>query len=195
MDEVIIVSTVRLLVLGAILRRGVSHGYAVLNDITSWRADTWTNVKPGSIYHALDKLEPQGMIRAVPSGDNTKLGPARKEYTVTPQGESEFTALLESALVSFDILQFSAGVAFMDRLPRRRVIALLRQRRDALEASRRFLRNLPTDERPNEPSRHPELVGIWIGYVENEAAATERILAHVQAGKYEFKSEPLEGEK
>lgn len=186
-------STVRLLVLGSILRRGISHGYAVFHDITSWHADTWTQVKPGSIYHALDKLESQGMTRSVHSEANVKLGPSRKEYTVTEQGEAEFRALLESALVSPDIQQFTAGIAFMDMHSRQNVIALLQQRRTTLEQSIQFLKSLPTEERPSDPSKHPELVGIWIRYVENEAATTERILAHIQAGKYMFKSESLEG--
>ncbi|WP_082791581.1 PadR family transcriptional regulator [Saccharococcus caldoxylosilyticus] len=188
----LIISTVRLLVLGSILRRGISHGYAVYSDITSWHADTWTNVKPGSIYHALNKLESQGMIKSINSEVNVKLGPSRKEYTVTKKGETEFEALLESALVSIDIQQFSAGVAFMDMLPRQKVIALLQQRRTEIEKSISFLRSLPTEERPPKPSMHPELVGIWVGYVENELATTERILAHVQAGKYVFKSEEEE---
>lgn len=187
-------STVRLLVLGSILRRGISHGYAVLQDMTTWRVDTWTNVKPGSIYHALDKLESQGMIEAAASGAGAKLGPSRKEYSVTKQGEAEFFRLLETALVSPDILHFSAGVAFMEWLPRSEVIALLEQRRTVLDASLKLLKSLPVDERPSDPSRHPELIGIWIGYVESEAATTERILSNVHAGRYYFKSEPLEAE-
>ncbi len=188
-------SAVKLLVLGSIRRRGISHGYAVFSDITSWRADTWTNVKPGSIYHALDKLESQGMLRSVNSESNVKLGPSRKEYAITQHGESEFIVLLESALVSTDIQQFSVGIAFMDMLPRRNVIDLLQQRRVALETSIQFLQSLSTEERPTDPSKHPELVGIWLAYVENEAATTDRILVHVQAGRYKFKPDLLEGNR
>ncbi|MFC4601743.1 PadR family transcriptional regulator [Cohnella hongkongensis] len=185
-------STARLLVLGSILRKGISHGYAVYRDITSWNAEAWTNIKPGSIYHALDKLESQGMTRSAHSEVNAKLGPSRKEYTVTEQGEAEFRALLESALVSVDIQQLSAGIAFMDMLPRQKVVELLQKRRIELEKSTDFLRSLPTEEHPTEPARHPELVGTWIRYVENELATTERILGNVQTGKYEFKSESQE---
>lgn len=103
--------------------------------MTTWRVDTWTNVKPGSIDHALDKLESQGMIETAASGAGAKLGPSRKEYSVTKQGKAEFFRLLEAALVSPDILQFSAGVAFMEWLPRNEVIALLEQRRTVLEPS------------------------------------------------------------
>ena len=187
-------STVRLLVLGSILRRGVSHGYAVYGDITAWYAETWTNVKPGSIYHAMSKLESQGMLRMANSAITEKLGPSRTEYAVTSEGEAEFTRLLEAALVSSDIQPFSAGIAFMDRLSRERVVALLQQRRNALEQSASFLRGLPTDESAADPSRHPELIGVWVHYVENEAKTTERIIGHIQEGKYAFRSK-IEGEK
>jgi DNA-binding PadR family transcriptional regulator len=101
--QAILTGTANQAVLGSILRRGISHGYAVLSDVTSWQADAWTNVNPGSIYHALDKLESQGMISSVNSGVSVKLGPSRKEYTVMQTGKTEFRALLESALVSIEI--------------------------------------------------------------------------------------------
>jgi DNA-binding PadR family transcriptional regulator len=187
-------SMVRLLVLGSILRRGVGHGYAVLQDMKDWQVDAWTNVKPGSVYHALETLESQGMIAAASSAGGAKPGPARREYELTPRGRAEFVRLLQAALVSPDILQFSAGVAFMEWLPRSEVIALLERRRAVLDASLKLLGSLPVEERPSDPSRHPELVGIWIGYVENEAATTENILSKVRAGRYEFNPERLEAE-
>jgi DNA-binding PadR family transcriptional regulator len=182
-------STVRLLVLGSILRRGISHGYGIFSDITSWRAETWTNVKPGSIYHALEKLESQGMVKAVDSGDNIKLGPSRTEFSVTIQGEVEFKSLLESALKNSDIQLFAAGIAFMEMLPQEKVIELLTERRNSLKKSADFLKTLPTEEFPSDPSKHPELVGIWINYVENQAVNTQTILEKVQSGKYVLKKE------
>lgn len=187
-------STVRLLVLGSIFRKGVSYGYAVYSDITSWHADSWTSVKPGSIYHALDKLESLEMIKSIKSDDSKKIGPSRKGYIITQQGESEFINLLESALVSFDIQEFSVGIAFMDTIPREKVIELLQQRLAELENSINFLEGLPTEEFPPDPSKHPELVGIWVGYVRNEAVTTENILRNLQAGKYRFNSKKM-GEK
>ena len=46
-------STVRLLVLGVVRRHRSAHGYAVQRELMSWRVDTWTRVKPPSIYHAI----------------------------------------------------------------------------------------------------------------------------------------------
>lgn len=182
-------STVRLLVLGSIIRSGMSHGYGVYSDITSWRAENWTNVKPGSIYHALRKLESQGMINAVNSDNNVKLGPSRTEYSITTQGTTEFEVLLESVLISNDIQMFAAGISFMEMLPREKVIACLTERYSTLKESAKFLKNFPTKEFAHSPSNHPELVGLWISYVENEATTTQRVLENLQKGKYAFKNE------
>ncbi|MFC4077751.1 PadR family transcriptional regulator [Salinithrix halophila] len=182
-------SAVRLLVLGAILRRGVSHGYGVYRDITAWRAETWTKVKPGSIYHAMTKLESQGLLKTEDSGDLIKRGPSRTEYTVTPQGCDEFESLLEDALTSFDVEWFSSGIAFMDRLPRNRVVILLEERLTRLEENDTFLKTLPTEAVPSDPSRHPELVGLWIGYIEFALIKTRHLIQSLQAGEYQFSDE------
>lgn len=182
-------SAVRLLVLGSILRKGVSHGYGVYNDLTSWRAETWTNVKPGSIYHALEKLEAQGLTRAEASENQVKLGPSRTEYSVTKEGLAEFESLLRSALQSFEIQTFAVGIAFMDRLPRREVIRLLSDRASALKESAAFLGTLPKEDMPSEPSKHPELTGLWQNYVNNEMSNTLNLIAKLEAGKYRFLGE------
>ncbi|MEK8130752.1 PadR family transcriptional regulator [Paenibacillus filicis] len=187
-------SSVRLLVLGVILRRGITHGYGVHQDLTSWRADTWTSVKPGSIYHAMDKLEAQGMIRAEHSGDSVKRGPSRTEYTLTPEGKAEFRSLLEEALKSHDFQYLAAGIAFMEMLPRHQVIALLEERLTAVQQSAAFLRTLPTEALPSDPSKHPELVGLWAGYMDYAVAATQTLLQSLQSGKYAFIDEKSEME-
>ncbi|BFH63294.1 PadR family transcriptional regulator [Paenibacillus azoreducens] len=186
-------STVRLLVLGSILRRGISHGYAVYNDLTSWRAETWTNVKPGSIYHALEKLEAQGMTRTEASNDQVKLGPSRTEYSITAVGKAEFKSLLESALQNFEIQTFAVGIAYMDMLPRPHVIRLLQNRASALKESAAFLTTLPTEEMPTDPSKHPELVGLWKNYLESEIANTLRLIHSIESGKYAFADEQRGG--
>jgi len=179
-------SAVRLLVLGAIARRGIAHGYGVHQDLTSWRADTWTNVKPGSIYHALEKLAAQGMIEPTNSGDSTKLGPARTEYAITGEGKQEFIRLLEAALKNNDFQMAAAGIAFMELLPRARVIELLEERLDSLHSTVSFLRTLPTQPIPADPSKHPELIGLWVGYFEYAVSSTESLLQALRSGSYLF---------
>jgi DNA-binding PadR family transcriptional regulator len=183
------VSAIRLLVLGTIRRRGIAHGYRVYRDLTAWRAETWTSVKPGSIYHAIAQLESQGLIVPTDAGQGAKLGPSRTEYKLTAQGETEFTALLETALKAIDIELLAAGIAFMEMLPRDRVLALLHERLTSLQAIPVFLKTLPTEPIPSVPSRHPELIDLWVGYVESGIRSTQHLIGALEMGKYAFLNE------
>jgi DNA-binding PadR family transcriptional regulator len=183
------VTAIRLLVLGTIRRRGIAHGYRVYRDLTSWRVETWTSVKPGSIYHAIAQLESQGFILPTDSSQGAKLGPSRTEYQLTSQGEEEFTSLLETAIKAIDIEILAAGIAFMEMLPRDRVIALLNERLTSLQAIPLFLKTLPTEPIPSEPSKHPELIGLWVGYVESAITSTQNLIKSLENGKYAFLNE------
>jgi DNA-binding PadR family transcriptional regulator len=87
------VSTTRLLVLGVVAGHGTMHGYAVHNELVSWGADGWANVKWGSIYHALRQLAKEGKLEAVRAGDH----PSRTDYRITPAGEEAFRELVRGA--------------------------------------------------------------------------------------------------
>ena len=182
-------SAIRLLVLGTIRRRGIAHGYRVYRDLTSWRVETWTSVKPGSIYHAIAQLESQSFILPTDSGQGAKRGPSRTEYKLTPQGEVEFSSLLETAIKAIDIEILAGGIAFMEMLPRARVIALLYERLTALKANSVFLKTLPTEPIPSEPSKHPELINLWVGYIESAITSTQKLINSLENGKYVFLNE------
>ncbi|MFD2356099.1 PadR family transcriptional regulator [Nonomuraea ferruginea] len=69
-------SVVRLLVLGAVRRRGSAHGYQVRSDLESWGAHEWAGLKPGSIYHALRQMAAEGLLRADEEAPSTAGWPA-----------------------------------------------------------------------------------------------------------------------
>jgi DNA-binding PadR family transcriptional regulator len=161
----------------------------VYQDLTSWKVDTWTNVKPGSIYHALEKLESQEMIKAVSTSQTVKLGPSKTEYKIMKKGEEEFVFLLESALQNNDVQILAAGIAFMEFLPRQRVLDLLEEKLHSLYQVDGFLRTLPTESIPSVPSKHPELVGLWVGYFDYIILATKKLIESIQSGKYVFHGE------
>lgn len=114
----------RLLALGVVRARGEAHGYAMHRELMGWRVDTWTAVKPPSIYHAVKQLEREDKLTASQPAASPE-GPTRVVYRITDDGECEYFALLEAALRSPDIEELGAGIAFMRSLPRDRVQALL----------------------------------------------------------------------
>lgn len=184
-------SAVRLLVLGVVrMHRQPTYGYAVRQELLSWRAETWTNVKPGSIHHALKQLAQEGNLRAVGT-EGSSVGPGRTLYEITEAGDAEFRRLLEIALVSIDMEELGAGIAFMDALPRARVVDLLREQRDRSDEVRAGL----LDMIPEFPSRHQapystDLLELWSGVFANLTGWTGGLLTRLEAGEYHMAGEP-----
>ncbi|NMN96753.1 PadR family transcriptional regulator [Antrihabitans stalactiti] len=182
-------SAVRLLVLGVIRQHQPVHGYAVHRELASWRIETWTNVKPGSVYHALKQLTKEGRLREAGTEAST-TGPGRTLYEVTEAGESEFVELLEAALVSIDMEELGAGIAFMQTLPRQQVITLLQeQRRRSVEA-----RDSLTDMKATYPDAYEaphsrDLLTLWSGSFSAIAAWTDDLVGRLEAGEYRMAGE------
>ncbi len=61
----------------ASLADGAKHGYALTKDIESFAG---VRLSPGTLYEALSRLEAQGFIRALESGDR------RRPYELTAAG-------------------------------------------------------------------------------------------------------------
>lgn len=185
--------TVRLLVLGVVRTRGEAHGYAVHRALMSWRVDTWTAVKPPSIYHAVKQLEREGKLHSV-RAEPSPRGPARVVYGITESGVEEFFRLLEAALISPDIEEFGAGIAFMRSLPRDRVVELLTRQ---LTVSRQIGVELQ-DMKPQWPdaaeSPHAQhLLDLWTGVFDANASWTAAMLDRVQAGEFSFADDQTAG--
>ena len=183
------VSVVRLLVLGVVRRQQPTHGYAVRRELLSWRAETWTNVKPGSIYHALKQLTQEGRLRATGTEFGGE-GPGRTLFALTEDGEADFVRLLEEALLSVDMEHLGAGIAFMDALPRERVVALLRDQRARTLAVRDDLLAMI----PDFPGRHAaphatDLLELWSGVFDNLAGWNTALVTRMEAGEYRFAGE------
>jgi DNA-binding PadR family transcriptional regulator len=70
------------------------HGYDIRRWLTTSRADLWTDVKSGSVYHALSQLDREGLIeldeRAV------AVGRERIVYRITRSGRTELGRLIET---------------------------------------------------------------------------------------------------
>src|SRR3954447_14509251 len=114
-------SATRLLVLGVVRGYGRAHGYLIGNDLLSWGADEWANVKWGSIYHALKQLTKSGFLR------EEWTVPGRTDYELTEQGEQEFQKLLRTALSKPEPKpdMLGAGLALLPALARQDAIKLL----------------------------------------------------------------------
>lgn len=179
------VPVVRLLVLGVIRMRGHAHGYGVMRELRDWHVETWTSVKPGSIYHALKQLTREGKLLDFASAEKGLDGPGHTHYNLTAEGEAEFQALLVAALSSFQLEELGAGVAFMQALPRQRVLALLNdQHRRATENQMHLDGLVGQFPQRDEPPHAADLLTLWGGSLAATAAWTEGLIQRLEAGEY-----------
>ncbi|ADD41152.1 PadR family transcriptional regulator [Stackebrandtia nassauensis] len=180
-------SATKLLVLGVVRIFGTAHGYLVHNELTTWGAHEWANVKWGSIYHALRQMQSKGLLESTITDDH--LG--RVDYTMTEAGDAEFFRLLRQALRTPESRpdSLAAGLAFLTALPRDEVISLLKERVAALEEGRAELTPLLTDEAKcnwdAEGAGHvPELFGFWAHTADTAIAWANGLISRLEAGDY-----------
>ncbi|REJ17663.1 MAG: hypothetical protein C6W57_05455 [Caldibacillus debilis] len=78
-----------------------------------FRTEEWTNVLPGSLYHALKQLEKEGVVKVrevVRTGRRSKA-----VYEITEKGREAYTAMLREALQTPDLpypRNFYSALAF-----------------------------------------------------------------------------------
>lgn len=185
-------SAIRLLVLGAIRRRKVAHGYQVRSDLETWGAHEWSNAAPGSIYHALKSMAAQGLLTDR-NADSEAGGPRKTEYELTAAGEAEFFVLLRDALSSRDprLDLLAAAVGFLDDLTRVEAVELLQSRARSMEVWREsIVSHLPPGTRLESWGPVGEVIGLWLHTAESRLRWTEGLIERLKAGAHALKGDP-----
>ncbi|WP_419996149.1 PadR family transcriptional regulator [Streptomyces boninensis] len=179
-------SATRLLVLGAVRLHGRAHGYQVRNDLQYWGADDWSNVKPGSIYHALKQMAKQGLLLAHDVAPSTAGGPPRTEYELTEAGEETYLALLREALRSRDqkIDSLAAGVGFMVDLPRAEAVALLKERLAEMEEWRAAVLQHYSPQEGEDFGHIGEIMRLWLHTAESGMDWTRGLVERLEQGAF-----------
>lgn len=123
----------RLFVLGA-LRHGPRHGYLVRGEAIVDQTESWSDIKAGSVYHALHRMVREGLVE--PGAVEQGSGPARTLYEVTDRGREEMSAQLRDILAAAALRAdpFDVALRLADELPAEEITALLHARREALAA-------------------------------------------------------------
>lgn len=176
------------MVLGVLSTAETTHGYMIFRRIHDWQSETWTDIKPGSIYHALTYLDKKGLVDNKGIKTESK-GPAATSYKINERGLEELQTLIREALISYDQETFTAGLAWMHLLPRSEVLALARQRLQQFEATCQFMRALPREDKPQSPDKHPEIIESWTAIFDATVEWSRTFIAHIEAGKYTFEGE------
>lgn len=90
-------TSIRLYILGALSRNGPMHGHQIRRLARIDRTELWTDVKPGSLYAALHRLEAEGAIKRISTIQEGNL-PVRVVYELTAEGRNELLAYRDEAL-------------------------------------------------------------------------------------------------
>jgi DNA-binding PadR family transcriptional regulator len=126
-------NSVRLFVLGALAQGGPMHGHQIRRAAQTDRTELWTDVKPGSLYGALHRMELEGLIRAVRTEQKGNR-PARTIYAITPDGLKEFSIHRDAALREVRIYPDPVDLALQNTwdMPENMLRAVLEDRRHAM---------------------------------------------------------------
>src|SRR5258707_10159200 len=73
------------------------YGHQIRRDARVDRTELWSEVKPGSLYSALHRMQAEGLIEPVRTEQQGNL-PERTVYAITGEGRRELRALRAEAL-------------------------------------------------------------------------------------------------
>ncbi|MFI9551745.1 PadR family transcriptional regulator [Nonomuraea endophytica] len=180
-------SATRLLILGAVRRRGRAHGYQVRCDLESWGAHEWAGMKPGSIYHGLKQMAAQGLMLAHDVAPSTAGGPPRTEYEITAAGEQAYFTLLRDALTRHDqrLDVITAGVGLIEDLSRAEAVELLLRRVQGLEDWRAAVtKEWTPGADPEVWGAVGEVLGMWVHTADSGAQWTLGLIERLRDGAY-----------
>ncbi len=132
--------SVRLFVLGVVNQHD-TYGYDIKATAHLWGLERWAQIRDGSIYHALGKLEEEKLIeeRDVEQTDNNR---SRYVYCITPAGRETFLTMLRDTLrtAPTEGRGIDIALAFIGSLPPAERIELLQERSERLREARSSLR-------------------------------------------------------
>jgi len=126
--------SVSLFVLGVLSERA-AHGYEIKQLARAWDLAKWAEIGYGSIYHALAKLEDEGLIEEV-AVEQEGNRPPRSVYRITDRGCEAFLEMLRETCRSLHAHKDPVDLAlvFLCRLPPEERVSLLSERLQQLES-------------------------------------------------------------
>jgi DNA-binding PadR family transcriptional regulator len=144
------VNVTRLFVLGVLDRLGPMHGHQIRREAQIDRTELWTEIKVGSLYAALHRLETEGLVEAVRTEQEGNL-PVRTIYAITPEGLRELRVLREEALRAVRLAAdpFDLALQYSTELDDEILGTMLEDRRHHLEGELRTAEHLLEQARPH----------------------------------------------
>jgi DNA-binding PadR family transcriptional regulator len=111
------------------------HPYEMSRLLNERRIDAVLNLKRGSLYHAVERLERDGLVEAAETSRDGKR-PERTVYRLTDDGREVFGSELRELITDYryEPPRFMAAAQFISSLPPQEAATLLRLRAVSLES-------------------------------------------------------------
>jgi DNA-binding PadR family transcriptional regulator len=180
------------MILGLVSYLQPVHGYDIRKELTSWNVESWANVQPGSIYHALRKMTEEGLLEEVAT-ERVSNRPARTLYRLTATGAAEYQALLRKYWWNYQepVDPFLAAFSFLPGLPRTEAVGALRARARLLEGWATTYRDTGEGWLTGKPPHVGWQFELTMLRCETEARWCHDIAARIEAGAgYHFDELP-----
>ncbi|MEF2977022.1 PadR family transcriptional regulator [Subtercola sp. YIM 133946] len=113
----------------ALLTEGPMHPYEMYQLLIRRLKNEIVKVRPGSLYHAIDRLERDGYARVVGT-DRDGQRPERTTYEITETGRLALQTRVSQLLADspYEYPEFALAISEAHNLPRQAVVQLLRVR-------------------------------------------------------------------
>lgn len=168
----------------ALLAERPMHPYEMYQTLIQRSEDLLVKVRPGSLYHTVERLARQGSVRAVGT-DREGNRPERTTYEITPEGRLALSERVSEILAApiNEYPEFPVAIGEAHNLPTGTVTELLENRLTLLRANLAFVREglngLRTRDLPREYFLDAEYIEAFTAF---ETEWVERLLADLESG-------------
>jgi DNA-binding PadR family transcriptional regulator len=135
----------------ALLRERPMHGYEMFQTLTARHRDRMLQIRPGSLYHVVNRLAEENLIRQAGTGRNGNR-PERTTYDLTDAGADALTSRLHELVASpvDEFEKFVVALAEIHHLDASAAVHALKGRIVALERTASELRVLRENAVPGD---------------------------------------------
>lgn len=168
----------------ALLVERPMHPYEMYTVLMQRSEDRIVKVRPGSLYHTMDKLAQFGLVVAV-STEREGNRPERTTYDITDRGRRVLNEVIAEiiAIPVNEYPRFPVAVAEAHNLPRDMVVDLLRRRQDELHRELAYYESGRSDL---VAKGIPRVYWLDVTYrqamLEAEVAWIDRVIADIHSG-------------
>jgi DNA-binding PadR family transcriptional regulator len=172
----------RLFILGTLARGGPMHGHQIRRAAQTDRTELWADVKPGSLYGALHRMEAEETVKTVRTEQEGKR-PARTVYEITEAGRGELAAHRDEALREARIAPDPVDLAlqFTGDLSEGALRSALEARRGSLASQLASWRQVRESADPYLGEMEKMTFGHTMGRLEAEIAWHDELLERLSA--------------